>query len=259
MPVNNQIYQQQPQAWWDENHPLHLLKTGLNPARFGYFCQILRQEKISPPGLRLLDVGSGGGFLSEEFARAGFLVSGLDPALASCRAASQHARPQALSIDYLAGVGESLPFAADTFDLTLCCDVLEHVDDLPQVAAELLRVTRPGGLLFFDTINRSFISYLANIFIAQQFPLTALFERDTHRWEKFIRPQELIALLTRHGLTRIHLTGMNSARPRPMVAALLVLRKLGFFNAAELGRKLRFRIDENLQSNYIGWGQKKVA
>jgi 2-polyprenyl-6-hydroxyphenyl methylase / 3-demethylubiquinone-9 3-methyltransferase len=259
MPVNNQVYSSRPDAWWDEDHYLHLLKTGVNPARFAYFHDILRRLQLSPKALSILDVGSGGGFLSEEFARLGCRVSGIDPAHASVRAARDHALGEDLSIAYLTGRGEGLPFPQCCFDVVLCCDVLEHVDDLEQVAAELARVTKPGGLFFFDTINRTFKSWLANIFVAQQFPLTRFFDPDVHVWDKFIRPDELVPLLRRHGLEDIRLSGLTPSLPDPAVAFWLVLRKFGLLNLAELGRKLKFRTGGGLETNYIGWGRKRAA
>ncbi len=259
MPINNEVYSTQPNAWWDENHYLHLLKTGINPARYGYFEEILtKQMGLTLKNLKVLDVGCGGGILSEEFARAGCQVTGVDPAEPSLEVARQHAQSENLNINYQFGTGENIPFNDAVFDVVVCCDVLEHVNDVEKVTQELLRVVKPGGVVFFDTINRTAKSYLANIFIAQQFPLTSFFDADVHVWHQFITPEELTGYLQKSGLQVKDLNGLTSALPDVLVAILLVLRKFGFLNQAELGRKLKFRVGGGLSTNYIGWGVKKA-
>lgn len=258
MTINNDVYFTQPHGWWDENHYFHLLKTGINPARFGYFREVLTERLgLDPRLLSVLDVGCGGGILSEEFARAGCRIVGIDPAGPSLEAAHEHARSENLFIQYLCGRGEQIPFGDSSFDVVVCCDVLEHVDDLESVIAELARVTRPGGAVFFDTINRTFKSWLGNIFVAQQFPLTAFFDRDVHVWSKFIKPAELIALLERHGLHEIEVKGLIPSLPDPLTAFLLALRKFGFLDLAEVGRRLKFRVGGSLATNYVGWTRKR--
>ncbi len=257
MPVNNEIYTSQADGWWDANHFLHLLKTGINPARFNYFHDILtRRLALDPRTLSLLDVGCGGGILSEEFAKIGCQVTGIDPSEASLETARQHAVSQRLEISYRHGRGEALPFAEACFEVVVCCDVLEHVDDLPAVIRESARVLKPGGILFYDTINRTEQARASNIFAAQQFPLTAFFPPETHIWEKFITPAELTALLEANGLENREMTGLRAGLPDGQVAWLLVLRKLGRLTFAELGEKLRFQIGGGLDSNYIGWAVK---
>ncbi len=258
MTVNNDVYSTQPHGWWDENHYFHLLKTGINPARFGYFYEILTSRLgLDPRLLSILDVGCGGGILSEEFARAGGRVVGIDPAIPSLEAAGEHARAKNLSIQYLGGRGEQLPFEDASFDVVVCCDVLEHVDDPEKVISELARVAKPGGAVFFDTINRTFKSYLGNIFVAQQFPLTAFFDPNVHVWNKFIPPGELTELFERHGLKVIEVKGLTPSLPDLLTAFLLALRKFGFLNLAEVGRRLKFRVGGSLAANYIGWGRKR--
>jgi len=258
MPINNAVYQTQAGGWWDENHYLHLLKTGINPARFGYFVQVLtRQLNLHLPGLRVLDVGCGGGILSESFAEAGCQVSGIDPASASLKTARTHAAQSGLKIHYQQASGEAIPFPSNHFDIVTCCDVLEHVNDLSQVLRELARVAKPGAPLFFDTINRSPKAFVANIFIAQQFPLTRFFDPNVHIWEKFITPSELHSLLEANHLRPMHFAGLGSSLPDLQVAALLVWRKMGRLSMGELGRRLQFRVGGGSENNYIGWAQKE--
>ncbi|RPH63028.1 MAG: 3-demethylubiquinone-9 3-O-methyltransferase [Chloroflexi bacterium] len=265
MPVNNQIYDAQAAGWWDENHFLHLLKAGVNPARFGYFHDLFTRLSLDPRTLTLLDIGCGGGILGEEFAKIGCQVTGLDPSEASLETARRHAAQQGLEISYQRGRGESLPFAAESFDMVVCCDVLEHVDDLEAVIRESARVLRspdplsgkPGGIFLFDTINRTEEARKSNIFAAQQFPLTSFFPPDTHAWGKFITPDELTALLAAHRLEAREMTGLRIGLEEGQVAWMLIQRKFGLLSFAELGRRLKFHTGGGLESNYLGWAVKQ--
>jgi 2-polyprenyl-6-hydroxyphenyl methylase/3-demethylubiquinone-9 3-methyltransferase len=258
MPINNEIYSLQASGWWNENHFLHLLKTGINPPRFGYFRDALtRQLGLQPEDLSVLDVGCGGGILSEEFAKLGCHVTGIDPSAPSLETARKHAANKNLTIDYRQANGESIPFAANTFDVVVCCDVLEHVDDLEKTLREAARVLKPGGMLCYDTINRTAESRKANIFAAQDFALTSFFPRNTHVWEKFITPNELLALFEKVGFENRDMTGLNSALPDLQVAGLLIRRKLGMLSFAELGRQLQFQTGGGLQTSYLGWAVRK--
>jgi 2-polyprenyl-6-hydroxyphenyl methylase / 3-demethylubiquinone-9 3-methyltransferase len=266
MPANNQIYDQQAAGWWDENHFLHMLKTGLNPARFGYFRQVLTQLGREPQQLRGLEIGCGGGLLTEEFARLGFQMTGIDQSAASILVARSHARQENLAITYLVGNGEKLPFAAASFDLVICCDVLEHVLNVDKVLSEAARILRnpdpalgkSGGLFCYDTLNRTLQSYFETIFIGQICPLTSFFAPQTHNWQQFIRPNELLASLKQNGLENQGLTGLVPGCAAPLTAFYLVLRKLGRLSFAELGRKLKF-IHRNGQTggSYAGYAIKK--
>jgi 2-polyprenyl-6-hydroxyphenyl methylase / 3-demethylubiquinone-9 3-methyltransferase len=258
MSIDNEIYSQQAGGWWDENHFLYLLKTGMNPARFGYFHDALtRQLGRQPQGLSVLDVGCGGGILSEEFAKAGCRVTGLDPSAPSLETARRHAAMQGLTIDYRQGCGEEMPFDADQFDVVICCDVLEHVNDLEKTIREVARVIKPGGMFCYDTINRTEESRKANIFAAQDFFLTSFFPKDTHVWEKFITPEEILSLFEKVGFENRDMTGLNSALPDLQVAGLLIRRKLGLLSFAELGRRLQFQTGGGLQASYLGWAIRK--
>ena len=219
MPVDNEIYNRQADGWWDENHFLHLLKTGINPARFGYFRDILtRRLALDPQTLTTLDVGCGGGILSEEFARLGCQVIGIDPSLASLETARRHAESQSLTIRYQPGTGENIPFEDSSFDLVICCDVLEHVVDLEKTIREVTRVLKPGGILFYDTINRTKEAHKSNIFAAQDFPLTSFFPKDTHTWDKFIQPVELLSVFERAGLENQEMTGLRAGLPDAQIS-----------------------------------------
>jgi 2-polyprenyl-6-hydroxyphenyl methylase/3-demethylubiquinone-9 3-methyltransferase len=258
MPINNEIYSLQASGWWDENHFLHLLKTGINPPRFGYFHEALtRHLGLQPQDLSVLDVGCGGGVLSEEFAKIGCRVTGIDPSAPSLETARKHAVNEGLTIEYRQASGESIPFDTDSFDVVACCDVLEHVDDLEKTICEVARVLKPGGMFCYDTINRTAESRKTNIFAAQNFALTSFFPQNTHVWNKFIRPEELLSLFEKVGFENHDMTGLNSGLPDLQVAGLLIRRKLGLLTFAELGRRLKFQTGGGLQSSYVGWAVSK--
>ena len=256
--VNNDIYRRLGHAWWDDDvGEFSSLRFWVNPVRFACFERVFKREKVLDRGLRkLLDVGCGGGLLAEEFARAGFEVTGIDPAPESIEAARAHASASGLSIDYRTGHGERLPFPDAAFDHVTCCDVLEHVDDLDRVIGEIARVLRPDGLFFYDTINRTFLSRLAVIKVMQEWRCTAFAEPNSHVWEKFITPAELVALLERYGLDQREMRGIVSRR-NPLSILLNFHRRVkGRITFQELGRRLDFQESEHLGVSYMGYATK---
>ena len=189
--------------WWSGQ--LRWVRTlqNLVPARLREFDPVVGDWR----GKRVLDLGCAGGFMAEALAARGALVTGLDPAVAAVAAGRAKSRASGSAVDYLAGTGERQPFADDSFDVVVCVDVLEHVQDLTAVIAETRRVLRPGGLFLFDTINRNPLSTLAVVTIAEQ--VLRLLPPGTHQPEGFIRPAELAALLRREGFTVGRMTGLG--------------------------------------------------
>jgi 2-polyprenyl-6-hydroxyphenyl methylase/3-demethylubiquinone-9 3-methyltransferase len=265
LPADNTLYDTYAGDWWNENSFLHLLKTGLNPARFGYFLSILKARGLKSASLRVLDVGCGGGILSEEFARAGCSVSGIDQSAASIATAQGHARQEKLEIDYRVGAAEELPFPSASFDVVVCCDMLEHVADVDKVVAEAARVLRspepgsgkPGGLYLFDTINRTPQSYIETILFAQELSFTRIFLPGTHDWRQFIRPNEMTGYLEKHGLQPGELTGLHPGIPSQMVSKEISCLKRGEINYAEFGRRLNFQTGGGTNGNYIGYAVRE--
>lgn len=257
MPVDNQLYDRLAGTWWTEDSVLSLLRTSLNPARFGYMRRVLVDRLgIDARGRTALDVGSGGGLLAEEFAGLGFRVTGIDPSAQSVEAARAHAAQHALGIEYTVGAGEQLPFADGSFDIAYCCDVLEHVDDLDRVLAETSRVLKPGGVYLYDTINRTRRSRLVVIKVMQEWRSTALMEPNLHDWDMFIKPAELEAALARAGLDHRDTVGMGPAR-NPLAMVLDMRRRArGDMTYGQFGARNKFRETRDTSLLYAGYAVK---
>jgi 2-polyprenyl-6-hydroxyphenyl methylase/3-demethylubiquinone-9 3-methyltransferase len=259
--VNNEIYRTLGHAWWDDDvGEFSTLRFWINPVRLGFFKRVIDREKaLTPCRRRLLDVGCGGGILAEELARLGFDVIGIDPAPETIDTARAHAETSGLAIEYRTGAGECLPFANEAFDHVVCCDVLEHVDDVSRVLGEVARVLRPGGLFLYDTVNRTLTSKIALIKAMQEWRCTAFAAPNAHVWAKFIKPAELCALLVRHGLVPGEMRGIVSRR-NP-IGTLLDLRRRaqGKLTFRELGRRLDFRESDHLDVSYMGYAKKEIG
>ena len=255
--IDNTVYNQQANIWWDENQVLHLLKSSVNPARVGYFRRLLYEVlQLDCDDTPALDVGCGGGILAEEFARIGFHVVGIDPSEQSLATARQHAQSAGLTIDYHRGTGESIFYADNTFPVVYCCDVLEHVRDLPKVISEIYRVTKPGGYFFFDTLNRTFISKLVAIKIWQEWKSTAFMPPRLHEWRMFIRPDELKELLIKTGFEFREFRGTSPDVSLPKMIGLLRQRARGKIGYKELGQNFKLVESNDLNVLYMGYAVK---
>jgi 2-polyprenyl-6-hydroxyphenyl methylase/3-demethylubiquinone-9 3-methyltransferase len=158
-------------------------------------------------GRRVLDLGCGGGFMAEAMAERGANVIGVDPAVSVLVAARDHAIHDGLHIRYKVGRGESIPMDDRSVDRVVCVDVLEHVDDLALCCREIARVLKPGGLLLFDTINRTWLSRLVVIGLYEQ--LLKFAPHGTHDFSKLIRPRELRRHLAAAGLACGRMVGLG--------------------------------------------------
>src|SRR5205814_2572747 len=157
-------------------------------------------------GLRILDIGCGGGILSEPLTRLGATVVGADPAAANIAAAKLHAADAGLAIDYRTTTAEALADAGEKFDVVLAMEVVEHVADLALFVKRCAEMVKPGGLMITATINRTLKSFALAI-VGAEYILRWL-PRGTHRWDKFVTPNELEAVLERHGLRVIDEAGV---------------------------------------------------
>jgi len=200
------------ETWWDPKGsmaPLHRL----NPARLGFLRQTIvthfgRDAKSLTPfgGLRILDIGCGGGLISEPLARLGATVTGLDAAEANIEVARAHARGADLTIDYRQASAEELAAAGKRFDAVLALEVVEHVADVDAFLAAAATLVRPGGAFIASTLNRTPKSLLLAI-VGAEYMLRWL-PRGTHRWDRFLRPSEFAAHLRRQGLRTLEIRGL---------------------------------------------------
>ena len=187
--------------WSDEIRWVRTLKN-MVPGRLRYFAQFTDWA-----GQTVLDLGCAGGFMAEALQERGALVQGSDPAQDAIAAARRHAAAEGRDIEYQVGVGEALPYASASFDVVVCVDVLEHVQDLPKVIAEIARVLKPGGLFCFDTINRNRLASFVAVTLAES--VLRLLPKGTHDPAMFIRPDELLPILEAVGLHPGELTGLG--------------------------------------------------
>lgn len=190
--------------WWDPNgkfKPLHML----NPCRLDYITSQIAAEfgrDLSAPspfaGLRLLDIGCGGGLLSEPMARLGAEVVGADAAAGNIPVASVHAKQAGLNIDYRHTTAEAIAGAGERFDVVLNMEVVEHVADPQGFLTACHDLLKPGGLMICSTINRNAKSFMVAI-VGAEFVMRWL-PPGTHEWNKFITPDELFTLIRGAGL-----------------------------------------------------------
>jgi len=198
--------------WWSPTgkfRPLHKF----NPVRLEFIrnrvCENFgRDPKAHRPleGLRFLDIGCGGGLLSEPMARMGAEVVGADPSEKNIGIASTHARESGVPVDYRAVTAEQLQAAGETFDVILNMEVVEHVADVNLFLNTCAQMVRPGGLMFVATINRTLKARALAIFAAEN--VLKWLPRGTHQYEKLVRPEEVERPLTANGLEIVHRTGV---------------------------------------------------
>ncbi len=190
------------QRWWDpagEFRPLH----ELNPLRLGFI-----EARASLAGTRVLDVGCGGGILSEAMARKGASVLGIDMAQAALQVAELHALEGGVKLEYRLAAAEDLAATAPGhFDVITCMEMLEHVPEPEQVLSALATLVRPGGQVFISTINRNLKAFLLAIVGAEY--LLRLLPRGTHDYARFIRPSELAGWARSSGLDLVDLAGIE--------------------------------------------------
>lgn len=256
MPVDNQLYDRLSHTWWDDRGFLNILQSALNPARVAFLERALSAHFDALRGLTVLDVGCGGGLLSEELARRGCAVTGVDPSEGSLATARAHAERSDLDIEFVAGVAEALTVEDSAFDAVICCDVLEHVDSPPQAVREAARVLRPSGLYLYDTINRTLRSKLLMIKLFQEWKATAFMEPNLHDHAMFIRPKEMDQYLRGAGLMPGLVVGLAPAVAPPRALALLRARAKGQIGYGDLGRGLRITQSRDRSGIYAGTAAK---
>jgi len=181
------------QTWWDLEGEMGTLHV-INPLRTKFIT-----EKVTADAPKILDVGCGGGILSEALAKTGAEVTGIDLSLASIEAARHHAQTEDLSIDYQhTGIEDIAKTQQGSFDVVTCMEMLEHVPEPEKIIAACAQAIKPGGQAFFSSINRTPKAFLFAIIGGEY--ILRLLPKGTHTYNKLIRPSELKSWSEKHGL-----------------------------------------------------------
>ena len=192
-------FQQHGSAFWDVQGPYRTLHQ-INPARLQFV-----ERFVVLSGLRVLDVGCGGGILSEALAERGATVVGIDLAESALQAAEAHRAGQA--VEYRLESSREVAARGEVFDVVTCMEMLEHVADPAAVLRDIHALLKPGGWAFFSTINRTLKARLGAVYAAEY--LLRLVPQGTHQYDWFIRPAELSRMAERAGLTPVAFCGMD--------------------------------------------------
>lgn len=227
MTTDAEKFDQWGREWWNPAGKLFSLHR-INPLRFEYFSKAAGVLA----GKSVLDVGCGGGLLAEEFAKAGAVVTGIDLSPVAIEAAKRHSSESGLSIDYKVGSPLSLVKEQHAFDIIVCAEVLEHVDDLGAFLKDTLSMLKPGGLFFFGTINKTIKARFFALFVAED--LLGMVPRGTHDYNRFVKPSVLKQLLEENGVEMMELKGMSYDPLR-----------------------LEFKISNDTAVNYLGYAAKR--
>ena len=192
-------FQQHGSAFWDVQGPYRTLHQ-INPARLQFV-----ERFVVLSGLRVLDVGCGGGILSEALAERGASVLGIDLAESALQAAEAHRAGQA--VEYWLESSRETAARGEVFDVVTCMEMLEHVADPAAVLRDIHALLKPGGWAFFSTINRTLKARLGAVYAAEY--LLRLVPQGTHQYDWFIKPAELSRMAERAGLTPVAFCGMD--------------------------------------------------
>jgi 2-polyprenyl-6-hydroxyphenyl methylase/3-demethylubiquinone-9 3-methyltransferase len=204
------------ESWWDPKGPMGVLHR-FNPVRLAYIrdaaCRKFERDAKrdaksvrSLEGLAILDVGCGGGVLSEPLARLGARVTGLDPAPTNVAVAKHHAARAGVPVDYRSEAVEVVAARGESFDVVLAMEVVEHVADVTAFVRACAAAVKPGGLLVMATLNRTLRSFAFAIVGAEY--LLGWLPKGTHQWDKFVTPDELKLVIQGNGLSVVDVRGV---------------------------------------------------
>lgn len=239
--INNAIYDHYGEKWYTAyDDPVALLRAE-NKAKFPWILNKLRE--LTHPGSKILDVGCGGGFLSNELARQGYLVTGVDISEDSLNVARKH--DVTGSVRYETADAYHLPYPDNSFDAVTAMDFLEHVDRPDDVIKEFSRVLRPGGLFFFHTFNRNPLSHLVVIKLLEWFIKNT--PKNMHVIKLFIRPDELKEYCRRAEMIVTSMTGI-----RPVVKSI----DWKMIKTGVVSRNLKFTLTKSTLLSYMGLARK---
>lgn len=227
-PEERAYYERLAERWWDAQGPFWPLHR-LNRLRTDYIrdrlCERLGRDPGGPrplAGLRMLDIGCGGGLLSEAMAGLGARVVGIDPVEKNIRAARIHAARSGAAVEYRHAFAEDVAGAGERFDVVLNMEVVEHVNDLPSFLGACATLVGAPGVMFVATINRTPVAWVSAILGAEY--ILRWLPRGTHQWRKLRRPGEVRAPLEAAGLTLVDRTGV---RVNPLNRHFALTRYMG--------------------------------
>ena len=199
-------------TWWDPKGPMRTLHK-FNPVRLAFIRDEAARHFGRDPlqtgcldGLSLIDVGCGGGVLSEPLARMGATVTGLDPAPTNIDVARLHAGRSGVEVDYRGERIEDVVAAGERFDIVIAMEVVEHVADVDAFVRACCAAVKPGGMLFMATINRTMRAYALAIVGAEY--ILGWLPKGTHQWDRFVTPRELEAAITAGGMDVLETQGV---------------------------------------------------
>ena len=240
--IDNEIYDNYGERWYTaQDDPVALLRAE-NKAKIPWVLSKIRE--IGSPGHKVLDVGCGGGFLTNDFARRGFSVTGVDISPESIRIAREHDVTH--KVNYDVADAYELPYPDHSFDIVTNMDFLEHVENPEIVVRECSRVLKPGGLFFFHTFNRNIISELVVIKLVERFIKNT--PRNMHVIELFIKPEELKAYCHEAGMEVFCIEGI-----RPVLSSV----SFRTLFTGVVSPKMRFKSTNSTLMSYIGVARKK--
>jgi 2-polyprenyl-6-hydroxyphenyl methylase/3-demethylubiquinone-9 3-methyltransferase len=240
--INNALYDELGERWYSAyDDPIALLRAE-NRVKLPWINERILKLAFKDP--LVLDVGCGAGFLCNQLAEMGLRVKGIDTSKDSLRVAKKYDRT--LTVDYQLSSAYELPFEDESIEVVTCLDFLEHVEDPKRVIQECARVLRPGGLFFFHTFNRSFLSWLLVIksieFLVKNTP------KDMHVIELFIKPEEIKSYCFEAGLLVEEMTGL-----RPKFSTI----PLRNYFTGIVPKEMEFQLTPSLLLSYLGVGRKR--
>lgn len=236
--TGQEVFEKQAQLWWNAEGPFWPLHK-MNQLRLSYIVDHIIAEKglenrnIKPlEGLLILDVGCGGGLLSEALHKNGAKVVGIDAVEKNIRIAEKHAQQMGLGIDYRHTTADQMAQYKDQYDVVVALEVIEHVDNPQKFIADLSKLTKGGGLVFTSTINRTLMSLICAKYGAEY--VLKLLPKGTHEWKKFVKPEEMQTYFEKNSCTPKHTQGVKMHI-----------------------RQKQFSFTSNLAMNYIMFAQKQ--
>lgn len=244
--IDNDFYGDLGDLWWDREGRMSALHE-MTPVRLEYFDGAFTRAlgaEVRSSGL-FVDVGCGGGILTEAMAGRGYRMLGLDVSEGALSAARRHAAAAGARVEYRRGSVYDLGMETGTVDGVIAADLFEHLHDFPRAVSECGRVLKPGGVLAFETVNRTWLSRVGAVWLVQDW--LRLMPPHTHHWRMFISPAELKTVFQGYGLEVGEIRGIS-----PAAGALTLAWRL--WKKRTFGR---YKISSDLRISYLGYAVKK--